>query len=197
MFSRPGRICVCAAAATLLSTAAFAQDTPARTGFGAAASGGYVGFGGDAFARIGSAFGLEATGRHTWPGNFQLVLGVHYSSHNVEGAATDLRVFSVFVDPRYVLAMMNSERFSPYVGGRVAYVRLGSNDGGADGSANGFSIGGLAGFLFEVVPGVAIEGYGYFGGLVLDDSIGISLESDDTNGNMTILQVGVVYTFGG
>ncbi|MEE8192310.1 MAG: outer membrane beta-barrel protein [Gemmatimonadales bacterium] len=190
MFGRPGRICVCAAVATLLSTAAFAQDTPARTGFGAGVSGGFVDFGGDAFARIGSAFGLEATGRYTWPGNFQLVLGVHYSSHNVEGAATDLRVFSVFVDPRYVLAMMDSERFSPYVGGRVAYVRLGSDDAwGTDGSANGFSIGGLAGFLFEVVPGVAIEGYGYFGGLLLDDSMG--------NGNMTILQVGVVYTFGG
>ncbi|KPK63924.1 MAG: hypothetical protein AMS21_06490 [Gemmatimonas sp. SG8_38_2] len=183
--------------ATMLSTAAFAQDTPARVGFAAGASAGFADLGGDAFENLSSAFGLEASARYTWAGNFQALIGFHYGSHEVGGAAdSDVSLVSIFADGRYVLAMMNSQRFSPYVGGRIAYVGLSPSAAGIDGSS-GFSIGGLVGFLFEVAPRLAIEAYGYFGGLVMGDAVVLPSDTDDSNGNLTIVQFGLVYTLGG
>jgi len=191
------RLFVAIATATVLSTAAFAQDTPARVGFAVGASAGFVDFGGDAFANVSSAFGLEATARYTWTGNFQALLGLHYGSHKAAGARdSDLDLISIFADGRYVLAMMNSQRFSPYIGGRIAYVALSPNAAGVDGSG-GFSIGGLVGFLFEAVPHLAVEAYGYFGGLVIGDAAALSSEEGDVNGNLTVIQFGLVYTIGG
>jgi len=190
------RLLVATATATMLSTAAFAQDTPARVGFATGASAGFADFGGDAFANLNSAFGLEVTARYTWAGNFQALLGLHYGSHAVAGAGdSDLSLISIFADGRYVLAMMNSQRFSPYIGGRIAYVGLNPNAAGVDGTG-GFSVGGLVGFLFEVVPRLAVEAYGYFGGLVMGDAVALPSDTDDANGNLTIVQFGLVYNLG-
>jgi hypothetical protein len=182
---------MCAAA-----TPGFSQGTPAYSGIGIGASGGWVALGGDLFKDLSSAFGAEVTARYTWPSNFQLLLGGHYSNHDLEEQDSKLAVLSVFADARYVLAMVNSERVAPYIGGRVAYVRLTPDGGSAGGSANGPSFGGLVGFLFEIVPQLAFEAYGYFGGLILTGTGDLPLESDDDTGNMTIIQVGLVYTFG-
>ncbi|KPK59333.1 MAG: hypothetical protein AMS21_10030 [Gemmatimonas sp. SG8_38_2] len=175
-------------------TPSYSQGTPAYTGIGIGASGGWVALGGDLFQDLRSALGAEVTARYTWPSNFQLLLGGHYSNHDLEELDAKLAVISVFADARYVLAMVNSERIAPYIGGRVAYVRLSPNDSSAGGSAGGPSFGGLVGFLFELVPRLSFEAYGYFGGLIIANAGDLPLESDEDTGNMTILQVGLVYT---
>lgn len=192
---RLASLLVAVAAMGVWATPGLSQGTPAYSGFGIGASGGWVALGGDAFQDLRSAFGAEVTARYTWPSNFQLLLGGHYSNHSLEELDTKLAVLSVFADARYVLAMMDSERIAPYIGGRVAYVRLSPNNGPADGSVNGASFGGLVGFLFEIVPRLAFETYGYFGGLILGGIGNLPLESDEDTGNMTIIQVGLVYTF--
>jgi len=193
---RCGRAALLVAAATCVcATSAFSQGTPAYSGIGIGASGGWVALGGDAFKNLRSAFGAEVTARYTWPSNFQLLLGGHYSNHSLEELDTKLAVLSVFADARYVLAMVNSQRIAPYIGGRIAYVRLSPDSGPAAGSANGVSFGGLVGFLFEIVPHLAFETYGYFGGLIIGGTEHLPLESDEDTGNMTIIQVGLVYTF--
>lgn len=186
---------VAAVATCVCATPGFSQGTPAYSGIGVGASGGWVALGGDAFKNLHSAFGAEVTARYTWPSNFQLLLGGHYSNHSLEELDTKLAVLSVFADARYVLAMVNSERIAPYIGGRIGYVRLSPDNGPAAGSANGASFGGLVGFLFEIVPNLAFEAYGYFGGLIIGSTGNLPLESDEDTGNMTIIQVGLVYTF--
>jgi hypothetical protein len=176
------------------STAAAAQDSPAHVGFALGAAAGYVAFGGEAFQRVRSAFGFGAAGRYTWDSNLQVVVGVNYSNHGVEETESDLSTLVVFVDPRYVFPMIDTERFSPYFGGRVGYVRLSTSSGEA--SANGLTLGGVAGFYFEIVPKFAFEFFGYFGGLLLDAgrAEGLPFESDDANGNLTMLEAGFVYS---
>jgi hypothetical protein len=175
------------------STAAAAQDTPAHVGFGLGAAAGYVAFGGEAFDRVHSAFGFGAAGRYTWDSNFQVVVGVNYSSHSVDEVDSDLSALLVFADPRYVFPMVDTERFAPYFGGRVGYVRV---SGGEEASANGLTLGGVAGFYFEIVPQFAFEFCGYFGGLLLDAgrAEGLPFESDDANGNLTMLEAGFSYS---
>jgi hypothetical protein len=180
--------CVC-------GTSAYSQGTPAYSGVGIGASGGWVALGGDAFQDLRSAFGAELTARYTWPSNFQLLLGGHYSNHSLEESDTKLTVLSFFADARYVLAMVNSERIAPYIGGRVAYVSLSPSGDAANGSANGASFGGLVGFLFEIVPSLAFDAYGYFGGLILSSTENLPLDSEENTGNLTIIQLGLVYTF--
>ncbi len=188
-------VAMAAAAAFACATPAFSQLTPAYSGIGIGASGGWVALGGDLFGDLGSAFGAEVTARYTWPSNFQLLLGGHYSNHSLEETDTKIALLSVFADARYVLAMIDSERIAPYMGGRVAYVRLSPDDSSSGGSASGASFGGLVGFLFEMVPRLSFEAYGYFGGLILGNASNLPLDSDDDTGNLTIIQVGLVYTF--
>jgi hypothetical protein len=182
-----------ASSTVLISTAVWAQETPARPGIGFGAVAGYVDFSGDTFERIGSTFGFEAAGRYTWESNIQIVAGVHYSNHAVDDTDAKLGTLVFFADPRYVFPMIESQRFAPYFGARVAYVRLGFNDA----SANGVTFGGVAGFYFEFVPSLAFEFFGYFGGLLLDAGRdeGMPLVSDDTNGSMAMVMAGLVYTF--
>lgn len=187
------------AAVTLFATGAMGQETPARLGLGLAAQAGYVDFGGEAFSRIEGALGVEVSARFTWPSNFQLAGGVHYSSHGVADASSKLDVWAAFLDARYIFAMVTSQRVAPYFGGRAGYVRQSFIEGSVNEAVNGATFGGEVGVLFEIVPHLAVDAFAYFGGLILGAPANpnFPFDSEDTNGNMSIAQVGLVYTFGG
>ena len=173
--------------------AAQAQEYPAPAGLGFGLNVGYVELSGQDFDLVGSGVGVEATGRYTWESGFQVLLGVQYSSHTVIDQG-DLTVIAISADPRYVLRLFNSDRLAPFLGGRVSYVYQSLSDGGDDGSANGIVIGGEVGFIFELMPPVAIEASGYFGGLLLDGRVveGPGSNSGNSSGTMGSARIGVL-----
>ena len=117
---------------------ALAQDTetPSPAGFGVGLAASYLTFG-DEFEGLSGGFGGEFSVRYTWYGGFQLLAGVHYSVHDIDRLPGNVKFMELFVDPRYVIQLFESQRVVLLIAGRLAYASE-RTAGTIDATANGF-----------------------------------------------------------
>jgi hypothetical protein len=106
MLGRLSPLIAAVAAIVLLSTSVTAQELPVPAGFGIGATGGYYTLNGDDFEGTDAAFGFEGYLRYTAPAGFQILAGVHYSSHDTEGVEDNLSV------PGYSQTLATSSRLA-------------------------------------------------------------------------------------
>lgn len=142
-----------------------------------------------------SGIGFEGQLRFT-PSVWSVGAGVQYSSHSSNGETLNLS--GLFVEPRYALDV-GSDRFAPYLAGRIALLHESSNLNNAPNvSSNGFAFGGGAGFLIRASKTVNFD----FGAAIVSQSLDNATAS---NGNVVafktfagyILKGGVSIGFGG
>ena len=179
------------------ATSVAAQDpqSPAPAGFGVGASVTYQSLGNEDFEGIDNGFGLETTARYTTDGGFQLLGGIRYNIHDIARAPGNVHFFEFFVDPRYVIELLDAERIVLLVAGRVAYVHL-AVSGGADASANGFMAGGSVGAIYALTSRLGLEATASFGGFWSDAFEFEGLPASGTaNGSVASLQLGLVWSF--
>jgi opacity protein-like surface antigen len=118
--------------------------------------------------------GFEAQARRTYP-RWSLGAGLQYSNH--ETGPDALGLTGIFVEPRFVPAVTVGP-FAPYIAGRLAFLRgsLSADLIDADGSSNGFAIGGGAGLIYPITRRVNFD----IGGAVVRQSLG-NITLDDAN----------------
>jgi hypothetical protein len=193
MLSRLVRASAAAALVLLTVTAVQAQTSVAPTGFAFGGNLGYYTLSGDDFEGIDSGLGFEGNVRYSWLSGFQILGGVHYASHGIDGLDENINVLSIFVEPRYVFAI-GSPTLSPFVGGRAGWVRQSLDIEGIDASADGVAFGGSGGLLFQVAPQVAIETSVMFAAVSFGDIEveGESVDGTDSSGTTLALQGGIV-----
>jgi hypothetical protein len=188
------RILVVQLALAIPGSAAQAQETqtPAPPGFGLGASAVYQQFS-EEFEGLKGGFGGVLSARYTWYSGFQLLGGVHYSIHDVSRLPEDVSFLQLFVDPRYVIELFDSQRIVLLVAGRLAYARQSS--GAASGS--GLVVGGSVGGLYMLNRSLAVEVTFLFGGIWADPLQAEAGTASTVNGSLTSIQAGVVWSLGG
>lgn len=193
MLSRLVRASAAAALVFMMATAVQAQTSATPSGFALGGKLGYYTLSGDDFEGVDAGFGFEGNVRYTLLSGFQILGGVHYAIHGMEGLDENMNVLAIFAEPRYVFAI-GSPTISPFVGGRAAWVRESVDIQGVDASASGFAFGGTGGLLFQVAPQVAIETSVLFAAVSFGDIEieGESIDGTDTSGTTLALQGGIV-----
>lgn len=141
-----------------------------QPGMGFGFSAGFNGLAGGSRGGIQNTVGYAAYLRYGAPFGLFVLGGVHFSTHEIDGAKPTYRLTSFFLEPRFV-ALKVSSRWAPFVSGRLALVQEGVDLVGAKFMASGYSFGGGAGALFYLTPQVALEGLFSVGVARLNDYV--------------------------
>lgn len=134
-----------------------AQDGPViQPGFGLGGSVGVNGFGGSASREIDSATGWEPYLSYTLAGGLSLRAGASLGGHDLPPEVRPWRFVSFHLEPRYV-ALGLSDRFAPFVAGRVGYATEQVVGPSYEFKASGTLMAAGAGVLIRLVPQAALE----------------------------------------
>jgi hypothetical protein len=141
--------------------------------------------------------------RYALASGFQVVGGIGYSLTDIdqEGIKEKRSILSFFVDPRFALRSAAS-RFTPYLGGRIAYAHHSLKTpflglGVLTRSGDGWMFGGALGVLARLSQQAAFEanltiGVAPFGDYELIDEIQDGTSSSEYFGS---LRIGLIYSF--
>lgn len=104
---------------------------------------------GDAYPGFASGFGFEVQLRYT---HSALSVGGGYqlTSHSLAGFSDKVSLGGVFLEPRYVLAGLSSDRIAPYVSSRLSLLRQRIDVNGLESSASGLTINVGGGILIRM-----------------------------------------------
>lgn len=139
---------------------------------------------------------------------WDLGLGVQWTSHDVDFLNEDYTVYQFFAEPRYRLP--TSGTIAPYLFGRAGYVRVALNDvefynefGSllftGDFLQTGMSFGAGIGLAATVSPSVQLHASAAFHRVSLGDAEfeGDEIDGTDASGTSMVLRAGLTIGFGG
>lgn len=151
------------------------------------------------FENVENGPGLEAQLRFS-PSALSVGIGGQITRHGIESDVVgDMNLFGVFLEPRYVIAL-ESNRFAPYVSGRLSFLRgsLDGDQGSVEGNGAQFNAGG--GVLVRLTPRVNLDLGATYGRLdfgritkVID---GEEFEDEGEGGGNLVLRVGLAFGLG-
>ncbi len=181
------------AAAVLLAVPAVAN----AQGIGVEAAGIYASLSGDDFQTTDAGFGFDAQLRLRTPGRLSLGAGLQYTSHNDDSIGESVGVLGVFAEPRLSFSVPASP-ITPFIGGRVGYLRRSVSAGGTDASSSGWLYGGTGGVTFRGGPMVDLMVAVVFAGASFSDYEvnGQAQTGTDASGSALAVRAGVSIKLG-
>lgn len=104
---------------------------------------------GDAYPGFASGYGFEVQLRYT---HSALSIGGGYqkTSHALAGFSDKVNLGGIFLEPRYVLAGLSSDRMAPYVSSRLSLLQQRIDVNGLESSASGLTINVGGGILIRM-----------------------------------------------
>jgi hypothetical protein len=160
----------------------------------------YATVGASVFEEVENGPGVEGQLRLT-KGSLSVGVGGQFTRHGVQSDVIgDMNLYGAFLEPRYVIALQ-SNRFAPYVSGRISYLR-GTLDG-AEGTveSNGAQFNAGGGILVNLNSRVNLDLGATYGRLnfgrltkTIDD---VEFEEDGGGGGNLVLRVGFAFGLGG
>jgi hypothetical protein len=159
------RSLVCVAIALAVSAVPAAAQRRSTPTFSVEGGGVYASYHGDGFRDANDGPGFYVQGNL---GVSLLSVGIGYmrTAHDVAGVGDDLVVRGLFVEPRLALPIAYGN-FTPYLMGRVTRMERALGSDGGDAESTGTALGGGAGLLVWVAPGVQVNTSAAYDGMRL------------------------------
>lgn len=182
---------------SLLACAASRASAQSAQAFSVQVSGLYAGLFGNANATLKSGFGAEAQLRYT-PGAVSIGGGFQWTHHNTTTAGVPLKLYGVFIEPRYVIPT-RSNTVAPYVSSRISVLKQDISDAQFRVKASGFTGNLGGGFLFRAGSRMNVDvgasfGYTHFGDRTLTDKVnGTETTGPGGNGSNVVGRVGLAF----
>lgn len=128
----------------------------------------YASLSGDAFNSFNAGAGGEAQGRYTMRNGFSFGAGWQYTTHKINGVASDATLQGPFFEPRFTFVLGDNESFFPYASGRVSILEQSLSDQGFTATSSGGTLGVGGGVLIRLAPKLNLDlgataGYTRFG----------------------------------
>ena len=157
----------------------------------------YVSLGGDDFEFTGAGMGFDVAAIFSTPAKLSIAAGLQRSSHEFDDNSGDMAALQIYAEPRMTLGMMTGP-VSPYLFGRVGWVRASGDLGGADASQSGFGFGGGIGMRITTPGSISWHASVGIHSISLGDAEvdGSTIPDSDASGSAMVLRGGVSFSFG-
>jgi hypothetical protein len=130
------------------------------------------------------------------PSAWSFGAGIQRTDHAVAGFSNKLRLAGVFFEPRYVLSIIQSEHFAPYVSSRVSLLQQHVREAAGTGTSTGITANLGGGLMFRVTGRIngeagATFGYTRFGDYRVRLKTGQQNRAPQGSGSNVVVRVGL------
>lgn len=157
----------------------------------------YASLGGNDFETTDDGIGAEGSLWFRMGDSWLLGGGVQYTSHHEDSFDTNIGVLGIFAEPRYRFTTGGGKP-TPFVAGRLAWLRQSGSVAGTGFNATGFLLGGGGGVAIGLGTRVDLEvevllGLVSFGDVTVGGS---TMPDTDTNGTALAARLGIAFRLG-